>query len=275
MSWGFERGKSYNRKKDIHGQFGGQQQGGIITPAGAHVVIAITGSRGGQHGYHDRPLPDGSFEYYGAGQRGDMELKDRNRRLFEHSQDAKSLLLFEEERRSLRFVGEYVCEGIEWRDTPDADQQMRKAIVFTLRPLENINEVVEDTGASEKSLTDKELEALAIQSSTPAAGKSTRTATFNVYERSKHVRNWVLRRAKGKCEYDGVPAPFLREDGEPYLEPHHIHRVSDGGPDDPSTVIALCPNCHRRAHSGANRATFKKELLDRMKVLQPNSGEPA
>ncbi|ULJ74049.1 HNH endonuclease signature motif containing protein [Rhizobium gallicum] len=72
------------------------------------------------------------------------------------------------------------------------------------------------------------------------------------------------------CEYDSNPAPFLRADGEPYLEPHHIHRVSDGGPDDPRTVIALCPNCHRRAHSGADKASFKADLLDRMKVVQPD-----
>jgi hypothetical protein len=32
MSWGFEEGKVYNRRTDIHARFGGQQQGGIITP---------------------------------------------------------------------------------------------------------------------------------------------------------------------------------------------------------------------------------------------------
>tara|TARA_R110000772_G_scaffold222322_2_gene332802 strand:- start:606 stop:920 length:315 start_codon:yes stop_codon:yes gene_type:complete len=35
-----------------------------------------------------------------------------------------------------------------------------------------------------------------------------------------------------------------------YLEPHHIRRLTDGGPDDPQYVIALCPNCHREVHSG-------------------------
>jgi len=33
MAWPFERGRTYNRRKDIDGKFGGQQQGGIITPA--------------------------------------------------------------------------------------------------------------------------------------------------------------------------------------------------------------------------------------------------
>jgi 5-methylcytosine-specific restriction protein A len=33
MSWGFEEGKVYNPCADIHAKFGGQQQGGIITPS--------------------------------------------------------------------------------------------------------------------------------------------------------------------------------------------------------------------------------------------------
>ena len=89
-----------------------------------------------------------------------------------------------------------------------------------------------------------------------------------VYERSRIVRAYVLARAKGLCEYERRPAPFVREDGEPYLEPHHIERLSDGGPDDPRSIIVLCPNCHRRAHSGANKAAFKAELIDMMGTLE-------
>jgi hypothetical protein len=42
MSWGFEEGKVYNRRADIHAKFGGQQQGGIITPSQHPLVIIIT-----------------------------------------------------------------------------------------------------------------------------------------------------------------------------------------------------------------------------------------
>jgi hypothetical protein len=34
------------------------------------------------------------------------------------------------------------------------------------------------------------------------------------------------------------------------LEPHHTRRLSDGGPDDPRHVVAICPKCHRRVHHG-------------------------
>jgi hypothetical protein len=51
MGWGFEIGRTYNRRADIHGKFGGQQQGGIITPANYPLVIIITGEEGLEHGY--------------------------------------------------------------------------------------------------------------------------------------------------------------------------------------------------------------------------------
>lgn len=38
MTRGFEVGRVYNRRRDIHERFGGQQQGGIITPANAYLV---------------------------------------------------------------------------------------------------------------------------------------------------------------------------------------------------------------------------------------------
>ena len=46
MSRGFEAGRVYNRGVDIHSRFGGQQQGGIITPAQHPIVIIITGEEG-------------------------------------------------------------------------------------------------------------------------------------------------------------------------------------------------------------------------------------
>ncbi len=61
MSLGFEKGRLYNRRQDIHAQFQGQPQGGIITPARYPVVFIITGDRGLSHGYHDRLRQDGVF----------------------------------------------------------------------------------------------------------------------------------------------------------------------------------------------------------------------
>jgi 5-methylcytosine-specific restriction protein A len=90
----------------------------------------------------------------------------------------------------------------------------------------------------------------------------------NIYQRSRDVRNYVLTRAAGHCEGCKTPAPFVRKDGSPYLEPYHIRRVSDGSPDDPSFVIALCPNCHRRVHAGADGEGYNSNLLVAMTSIE-------
>ena len=94
MGWGFEIGRVYIRRADIHGRFGGQQQGGIITPAKHSVIILITGEVGLEHGYSDRYRTDGVFEYFGEGQSGDMRMRAGNLAIAEHSAKGKSLLLF-------------------------------------------------------------------------------------------------------------------------------------------------------------------------------------
>jgi 5-methylcytosine-specific restriction protein A len=96
MSWGFEIGRVYNRRADIHARFGGQQQGGIITPAQHSLVIIITGEEGLEHGYADRYRADGVFEYFGEGQMGDMRLRAGNRAIAEHFSPREGVAPFSE-----------------------------------------------------------------------------------------------------------------------------------------------------------------------------------
>ncbi|PKM79584.1 MAG: hypothetical protein CVU89_17460 [Firmicutes bacterium HGW-Firmicutes-14] len=71
------------------------------------------------------------------------------------------------------------------------------------------------------------------------------------YKRNPDVIVEVLERAKGICEECGNPAPFIRtSDGTPYLEVHHIIPLSKDGEDTVENGVALCPNCHRKAHFG-------------------------
>jgi 5-methylcytosine-specific restriction enzyme A len=72
-----------------------------------------------------------------------------------------------------------------------------------------------------------------------------------IYKRNPDVIAEVLIRANGSCEACGKKAPFLkRSDGSPYLEVHHKVRLADNGDDAVENAIAVCPNCHRRAHYG-------------------------
>ena len=92
---GFEIGHTYNRRDGIHAKFGGQQQGGIITPSKQPLIFAITGASGRQHGYEDRWIDDGSFRYFGEGQVGDMRWERGNNAIRDHATDGRELLLFE------------------------------------------------------------------------------------------------------------------------------------------------------------------------------------
>lgn len=267
MSWGFEIGRVYNRKRDIHARFGGQQQGGIITPAKYPLVIIITGESGLEHGYADRYRLDGAFEYFGEGQAGHMQLQKGNRAVAEHSTQGESLLLFRRTSEGVRFEGEMVCDGYHVRRAPDRNGIERDAIVFELRTLEGITEKV-DAEPSSFGVPLEQLRELAFAAAIGSARIASK-ATRNIYQRSRDVRDYVLARAGAKCEGCKAPAPFLRPDGTPYFEPHHLRRLSDGGPDHPTHVIALCPNCHRRVHAGADGEAYNAKLIASMAVIEP------
>ena len=86
-------------------------------------------------------------------------------------------------------------------------------------------------------------------------------------KRSAGIRANALLRAKGKCESCNSPAPFETLDG-PYLEGHHIEKLADGGADSVDNVIALCPNCHRKAHYSVQSNDFKVELKKNLDFIR-------
>lgn len=246
-------GAIYSRRDDIHGRLGGQQQGGICTPANHPVIIIFTGESGEAHGYADGWTKEGTYRYFGEGQTGDMTFKAGNRAIRDHLADGKDLLMFKTlgKGKGVRYMGQFVCCGFSYEPAPDRKRDMRQAIVFELAPADG--EPVEaldvmDAIAPQASLDELRKRALAAANTTPQSkGKEARRS---YYQRSDAVRQYVLARASGACEGCKQPAPFMNRKGQPYLEPHHIRRLTDGGPDDPRYVIALCPNCHREVHSG-------------------------
>lgn len=275
VSWrpDFERGRTYNRRKDIHGKFGGQQQGGISTPKGPSVLL-FTGQQGTTYGYHDHMLPDGTFEYTGEGQAGHMEFVRGNKAIRDHAKDGKDLLLFEtlKTKGLCRFLGTYVCDGWDIRTAKDKVGKQRHAIVFRLLPIENLNAEMPEA-APKSGLSLEQLRELAYQAPTGSSGAPGK-GTRNVYARSRDVRDYVLARANGVCESCNIAAPFIRLDGTPYLEPHHTRRLSDGGPDHPRWVGAICPTCHREIHHGAHGSVKNAALEDRLGKIE-TANEPS
>ena len=87
------------------------------------------------------------------------------------------------------------------------------------------------------------------------------------YERDPSVKAWVLQEAAGTCELCLQSAPFMLENGEPYLEVHHVLPLAEGGADTVENAAALCPNCHRRVHLGADANDQRNALRVRIPRL--------
>lgn len=257
----FEIGSTH-RRRDLHSRFGGQQQGGISTPKLHPIILLFTGESGHQYGYHDGYQSDGSFWYTGEGQVGDMKMVAGNLAIRDHEAMGKTLHVFEQIQRGggVRYLGEAVYLGHHSVTAPDREGRSRKAIVFELEigeesprgviPDLGLEPVAEPTRLWKLGLGDLRERCLA-QADKTTLPKERRA---RLRERSAAIRVYALRRAEGVCEGCGVDAPFTAKSGQLFLEVHHVRRMADGGPDHPRWVAALCPNCHRRVHHGADGA---------------------
>jgi 5-methylcytosine-specific restriction enzyme A len=97
-------------------------------------------------------------------------------------------------------------------------------------------------------LTDEELHTRASKGS---GQPDVRVVAVRTFIRNEYVAAAALRRASGKCEICRNAAPFIaKASGAPFLEIHHKIRLADGGADTLENTVAVCPNCHRKAHYG-------------------------
>jgi len=270
----FVVGQEYGRREDIHRKYGGGWQGGISPSARHPMVFLFTGPSGSQYGYHDS-WHDGVFWYTGEGQSGDMKLVGGNLAITQAEAEGRTLLLFEQASRGrVTFLGE--ARHIRHHEEPGRDRagNLRRVIVFELA-VETEGEAGEApdlrdeplgrTRPSQKiSLAELRRRALAVVP--PRA--SAEAKLKNVHARSRAVRLYVLRRADGVCENCGSPAPFQARSGELYLEPHHVRRRADDGPDHPRWVAAICPNCHREIHSGMVGDDINRRLGEKLRAIE-------
>jgi hypothetical protein len=86
-------------------------------------------------------------------------------------------------------------------------------------------------------------------------------STHSTYQRDPEVREFVINRARGRCEFCGKQG-FLLPSGHRFLETHHIIALAKEGADTPQNVIALCPDHHREAHYGASGAEMESKMVN-------------
>jgi 5-methylcytosine-specific restriction protein A len=260
----FALGRVYQRSALLD-EYGGQRYSGIVTPRLHPMVLIFTGSAGLSYGYEDEWDAEGVFHYFGEGQSGDMKFAGGNAAIRDHAAKEKELHLFERvEAKRVRYLGEVLCAGFEWRVAKDKAGEDRQAIVFQLVPAGGIAAADAELLSADASLDDLAAAADAdlTEESAPKDGLR------KIYVRSEALKRYVRTRAAGTCEGCGESAPFLAKGGTAYLEAHHTNRRSDTGPGDRTTVIALCPNCHSRVHYGQDGNAYNDELKAKLTEIE-------
>jgi len=158
--------------------------------------------------------------------------------------------------------------AFSWARSPQSvttpSKEIADQLLKLVSPLFNETPSVVDKPVPEKTLDELRREALLRAKPSMTARERKTIERIS----SIAVKNYARKRANGRCEKCDNLAPFVGEDGKPYLEVHHIVRRSDDGPDHPDKVIALCPNCHRRADLAPDRKTFNGELLRRVSQIE-------
>jgi 5-methylcytosine-specific restriction enzyme A len=194
-----------------------------------------------------------------------MTLTKGNKAIVDQAADGKDLLLFDMlGEGQVRFRGAFNCAGYSFEDGKDQSGAIRQAIVFHLVPAADESTKEEPPPLPPAGISMEELRNKAMAAAGPARQSKREGSNRTYLLRSEAVRQYVLARANGICESCDRPAPFSTIAGAVYLEPHHIRRLTDGGPDDPRFMGAVCPNCHREIHHGANGPKRNSELQARI-----------
>lgn len=199
--------------------------------------------------YKDKWI-DGVLHYTGMGKIGDQVLEgNQNGTLFYSETNGVEVHLFEVMTKAI-YTYRGVVKLVEkpyMTTQPDNNGNVRKVWIFPVKP---VLELVENL---EKDLVEKEIvrmsnQQLARRSAISKVDKNPKTTETTVYYRDPYLKEMVKRIAAGKCQYCGNDAPFIDNEGQPYLEEHHVKRLADGGTDTINNVVAICPNCHRKVH---------------------------
>lgn len=77
----------------------------------------------------------------------------------------------------------------------------------------------------------------------------------------------ALQNADYRCEYDETDRTFLRKNGKPYTEPHHLIPISRYADfkcsvDVEENIVSLCSHCHNLLHYG--RMEDKEKILKKL-----------
>ena len=151
-------------------------------------------------------------------------------------------------------------EGLEWLRQFKLPDLMKEQELYE-------KEVKEEVKKLERERQKKENKPIPVPEGEESPKE--RLVVVKAISRNPRVKAYLLNNAKGICECCDQKAPFNTEDGNPYLEIHHLKMLADGGSDTIQNAVAVCPNCHRELHYGKNRERLLESLyqtIDRLEM---------
>ena len=137
--------------------------------------------------------------------------------------------------------------------------------------MESINELIEDVSSVAIPEWEGKKEAQTMTTS-PKTGR-------DVPKRDPQRAANALARAGFMCEYDNTDRTFMRKNGNPYTEPHHLIPISkyrdfDYSVDVMENIVSLCSHCHNLLHYGRfeDKVIILEKLYNERKYALHNCG---
>lgn len=101
--------------------------------------------------------------------------------------------------------------------------------------------------------------------------------TGRVAKKNPSISSKAVAASGFKCSYDPAHHTFLKENGIPYMEGHHLIPCTPGNSekywkrfsrniDCFENIVSLCPICHRRIHYGSEAE--RAEIIDKLYEVQ-------
>jgi 5-methylcytosine-specific restriction protein A len=271
-------GEQFKDRVEIWTLFGGQWVQGVTRFENEEIVNVFFDEDGPYADEIDHET--GAVEYRGKGLTGEQKLTEGNE-LLENARLSKSAIRFwyKPSKGNWLFRNWAAVADRDNIEEEDIEGNLAKRFLWylepvvsqdkTLWPAELVQALVRDISEDEVILLKnpknllldyariaKELEA---NPTTIASSAKPRTPQPRRRKRAKDI---VIARAAGVCENDqctGMP-PDVKKDGTPLFQVDHIIQLSDGGPDQPDNMIALCPNCHTAKTLGKNKSSMTARL---------------
>lgn len=208
-------------------------------------------------GLYENKWIGNELHYTGMGQIGNQSLDfKQNRTLNESNENGIELYLFEVFiSNQYIYKGKVKLTGKPYQETQmDSNKKLRKVWMFPLSIIEGDSSITSEQYEKSREHIKKEVKKLSLEELKILAENNSkkevpkRNVMNSTYIRDEIIAEYTKRRANGICQLCGKEAPFCDENGQPYLESHHIIWLSKGGSDSIENTIALCPNCHKKMH---------------------------